>query len=112
MKKSALPEEIYRIKVTLEAGVRANPAFPDARELLGDLLLGRNQAAAAALHYREAVRLRPDSVRANFGLGMALAATGDRTGAIPYLRKAAAAPDVETRQRALELLRQLNARPR
>ena len=96
----------------LEACVRANPVFPDARELLGDLLLARNQAAAAAMQYREAVRLRPDSVRANFGLGLALAATGDRTGAIPYLRQAAAAPDVETRQRALELLRQLEASPR
>ena len=96
----------------LEAGVRANPAFSDARELLGDLLLGPNQAAAAALHYREAVRLRPDSVRANFGLGMALAATGDHAGAIRYLRKAAAAPDVDIRQRAQALLRQLEARPR
>ena len=96
----------------LEASVRANPAFPDARELLGDLLLARNQAAAAATHYREAVRLRPNSVRANFGLGMALAASGDPTGAIPFLRKAAAAPELETRQRALELLRLLEARPR
>lgn len=96
----------------LEAGVRDNPAFSDARELLGDLLLGRNQAAAAALHYREAVRLRPDSVRANFGMGMALAATGDHAGAIRYLRKAAAAPDVDIRQRAQALLRQLEARPR
>ena len=96
----------------LEAGVRANPAFSDARELLGDLLLGRNQAAAAALHYREAVRLRPDSVRANFGLGMALASTGDHAGAIRYLRKAAAAPDVEIRQRAQALLRELGASQR
>lgn len=91
----------------LEAAVLANPAFPDARELLGDLLLGRNQAAAAATHYREAVRLRPDSVRANFGLGMALAASGDSAGAIPYLRKASTGPDADTRQRALEVLRQL-----
>jgi predicted Zn-dependent protease len=91
----------------LEACVRANPAFPEARQLLGDLLLGRNQPAAAAPHFREAVRLRPDSIGANLGLGMALAATGDRTGALPYLRKVAAAPDVEARQRALELLRRL-----
>jgi len=88
--------------------VLSNPTFPDARELLGDLLLGRNQAVAAVVHYREAVRLRPPSVRATFGLGMALAASGDRAGAIPLLRRAAAAPDEETRKRALELLRQLD----
>ena len=96
----------------LEACVRVNPAFSDAREMLGDLLLARNQGAAAAMHYREAVRLRPDSVRANLGFGMALAAAGDSAGATPFLRKAAAAPDAETRQRALEMLRQLEARPR
>ena len=62
---------------------------------------------AAVLHYREAVRLRPESVRAAFGLGMALAATGNRDEAIPYLRKAADAPDAEIRQRALAVLQQL-----
>ncbi len=96
----------------LEACLRADPAFADAHELLGDLLLARNQAHEAASHYREAVRLRPESVRAGFGLGMALAATGNRDGAIPYLRKAAAGPDVEIRQRAVEVLRQLGASSR
>jgi len=96
----------------LEACLRADPAFADAHELLGDLLMARNQAPAAVLRYREAVRLRPESVRAGFGLGMALAATGNPGGAIPYLRQAAAGPDVEIRQRALAVLRQLGASPR
>jgi hypothetical protein len=43
---------------------------------------------------------------------MALAATGNPGGAIPYLRKAAAGPDVEIRQRAVEVLRQLGASSR
>ncbi len=91
----------------LDACLRADPAFADAHELLGDLLLARQQAQEAVSHYREAVRLRPESVRSAFGLGMALAATGNAVGAIPYLRKAAAGPDVEIRQRAVEVLRQL-----
>jgi predicted CXXCH cytochrome family protein len=93
----------------LEACLRADPAFAGAHELLGDLLMARNQAREAASHYREAVRLRPESVRAGFGLGLALATTGDSGGAIPYLRKAAAGPDAEIRQRAEEVLRQLEA---
>ncbi|MBI3470490.1 MAG: tetratricopeptide repeat protein [Candidatus Solibacter usitatus] len=96
----------------LEACLRADPAFADAHELLADLLLARNQAHEAATHYREAVRLRPESAGAGFGLGMALAATGDPGGAIPYLRKAAAGPDLEIRQRAVEALRQLGASSR
>jgi predicted CXXCH cytochrome family protein len=93
----------------LEACLRADPAFADAHELLGDLLLARNRAHAAASHYREVVRLRPESARAAFGLAMALVATGNREGAIPYLRKATAGPDLEIRQRAVEVLRQLGA---
>ncbi len=96
----------------LEACLRNDPAFADAHELLGDLLLARNQVPAAVLQYREALRLRPQSVRASFGLGMALAVSGKSVEAIPILRKATAAPDAEIRQRALEMLRQLGASPR
>ena len=91
----------------LDACLQADPAFADAHELLGDLLLARNQAREATPHYREAARLRPESARAVFGLGMALAATGNPAGAIPYLEKAAAGPDVEIRQRAVEVLQRL-----
>ena len=69
--------------------------------------LARNDPKQAATHYREAVRLKPTSMRAVFGLGMSLAATGDTTAAIPYLRKAAAGPDAEIRQQAAEALRGL-----
>jgi Tfp pilus assembly protein PilF len=96
----------------LEACLRADPAFADAHELLGDLLMARHQAPAAVARYRDAVQLRPESSRAAFSLGMALAAVGNREGAIPYLRKAAAAPDAEIRERALELLREWGTSPR
>ncbi|MBM3813318.1 MAG: tetratricopeptide repeat protein [Acidimicrobiia bacterium] len=90
----------------LELSLRADPGFADAHELLGDLLLGRNQPQQAASRYRDALRLRPESGRANLGLGMALAGAGDRAGAIPHLRKAAAGLDEQIRRRALEVLRQ------
>ena len=89
----------------LEACLRADPHFADGRELLGDLLLARNNPKEAAIHFREAARLRPASMRAAFGLGMALAATGDTAAALPHLRKAAAGADIEVRAKAAEALR-------
>jgi predicted CXXCH cytochrome family protein len=91
----------------LEAALRADPDFADAHELLGDLLMARTQAREAAPHYREALRIRPESGRANLGLGAALLALGNSSESVPYLQKAAASPDVGSRQRAAEILRQL-----
>lgn len=96
----------------LESCLRTDASFAPAHELLGDLLLARGQAPAAVAHYREAVRLRPDSLQSTLSLGIALAATGDRTEALVLLRKAAAAPDADVRQRALAVLRDLGATPR
>ncbi len=92
----------------LEASVKADGKFTDAREMLGDFLMASRREADAAGHYREALRQRPDSMRATFGLGAALAATGHRDEALPYLRKAAADP--QWSQRATEVLRGLGAR--
>ncbi len=95
----------------LEAALQANPAFADAHELLAELLMGRNRPADAVPHYREVVRLQPKSPRAHLGLGASLALSGDRAGALPYLRQAAAGSDAEVRQQALGLLRQLGVAP-
>ncbi|MEZ5356734.1 MAG: tetratricopeptide repeat protein [Bryobacteraceae bacterium] len=93
----------------LEACLRDDPAFVDASALLGDLLLARNQPREAAIRYREVLRQQPDAAKANLGLGLALAAAGDRDGAIVVLRRAASGPDAAIAQRAMELLRQLGA---
>jgi predicted Zn-dependent protease len=90
----------------LEACVAASPAFGDAQEFLGELLLARNQPAEAAGRFQEAVRLRPQSPRANFGLGMALAATGNRAQAIGYLKKAATVPEAAALLKELEAQRE------
>jgi tetratricopeptide (TPR) repeat protein len=95
----------------LQAALELDPTLADAHELLANLLMARNQAAAALPHYRAWVGLRPESAQAQFGLGSALAMTGDRTAAISYLRKAAASGDPDARDRAVRLLRDLGIAP-
>jgi hypothetical protein len=85
----------------LEACLRADPAFADAHELLGDLLMARHQAPAAAPVGRTRSGFG-ESSRAAFSLGMALACRSATAKAQSRtLRKAAAAPDAEIRERAL-----------
>lgn len=95
----------------LQAALESDPALADAHELMANLLMARNQPAAALPHYRAWVRLRPESAHAQFGLGSALAMTGDRAAAIPYLQKAAAGGDAATRDAATRLLRELGIVP-
>ncbi|MBI4909090.1 MAG: tetratricopeptide repeat protein [Acidobacteria bacterium] len=95
----------------LETALESDPALADAHELLANLLMARNQAAAALPHYRAWVRLQPASPQAQFGLGSALAMTGDRAAAIPYLQRAATDGDAATREAAARLLRELGVSP-
>lgn len=88
----------------LEACLRTDPKFPDAHELLANLLMARNQPQQALPHYRA---LLP-SAKAHLGVGQALAAMGQKAAALPHLRQAAADP--ELREAATTALRQL-ARP-
>jgi tetratricopeptide (TPR) repeat protein len=95
----------------LELALQSDPAMADAHELLGNLLMARNQPTAALPHYREWLRLQPNSPQAQLGVGSALAMTGDRNAAVPYLRQAAASADSPTREAATLLLRQLGQQP-
>jgi predicted Zn-dependent protease len=95
----------------LEAALESDPTLADAHEVLANLLMARNQAAAALPHYRAWVELQPESAQAQFGLGSALAMTGDRRAAIPYLQRAAVGGDPGTRDAAGRLLRELGAVP-
>jgi tetratricopeptide (TPR) repeat protein len=95
----------------LEEAVRVEPGFVDARLLLGDLLMAREQFAAALAQYREAARVTTtESGRVQLSLGRALAVTGDRTGAVEQLRKAATAADARIREAAAAMLKELEAR--
>ena len=94
-------------RAELEKCVRTDPNFPDAHQLLGDLLLAQEQAPAAMTQYREVIRIQPGSGRAYLGLASAQLTVRDVAGAIPNLRKAAADTDPAVRQEALQMLRQL-----
>jgi len=57
--------------------------------------MAKGQAQIASEHYSEALRIQPEFGRAHLGLGSALVAAGDRTGAVPHLQKAAADSDLQ-----------------
>lgn len=96
----------------LEEALRVNGELAEAHQVLADMLMAKQQVAAALGHYREAVRLRPDSGPALLGLGATLAMTGDLAGATVYLQKAESVGDAGVKQNAAELLRQVEATKR
>ena len=87
--------------------LRDDPGFGDSHQLLADLLAAQGQTQAALVHYREAVRLMPDSQSAHLGLASALLESGDRAAAVTQLQKAAAGPDQTLRDQAAAMLRQI-----
>ena len=91
----------------LLACLRIDSTFADAHELLGDLLMAKDRPAQAAAHFRTLLKLRP-SAQAQLNLGLALAASGDRVGAVEHLRRVAASGEPQLRQRANDALRRLN----
>jgi cytochrome c-type biogenesis protein CcmH/NrfG len=94
----------------LETSLASDPQFVDAHLLLGDLLVARRRPRDAVPHYRNAVRIAPDSARAHLGLASALIAAGEPAEAIEHLTAAAASPDPAIRSRARELLRAVRGR--
>lgn len=93
----------------LQAAVRGDGGYVAARQRLAEMLMAKGDARGALVHYRELVRLQPESGGALLGLGATLAMTGDAAGGVPYLRKAAASADAEAREQAAQLLQQMGA---
>jgi predicted CXXCH cytochrome family protein len=91
----------------IEEAVRLSPDFAEAQAILGDLYSRRDDWPRAIARYREALRVQPASGRAHLGLGTALAATRDASGAREHLSQAAQDANPEIRQEAQELLRRL-----
>jgi hypothetical protein len=75
-------------------------------QLFSDFLVAKGQARDAIPHYREAIGMRPESVRARLGVGLALAAAGDFSGAVEHLKKASGGSDPSVREKAVGILRQ------
>jgi predicted CXXCH cytochrome family protein len=91
----------------VEEAVKLSPDFADALALLGDLYARRGRLQEAMRRYQEALRSNPRLGRAHLGLGAALAAGHDVTGAREHLTVAAQDLNSDVRQEAQELLRQL-----
>ncbi|MAF11070.1 hypothetical protein CMK11_11530 [Candidatus Poribacteria bacterium] len=62
-----------RAEDALEGALSKRPAFPEAHDELGDILLRRREFRDAESHYRTAIALRPDYVEAHLGLGLTFA---------------------------------------
>jgi tetratricopeptide (TPR) repeat protein len=94
-------------KQKVELAVRADPNLAEAHELLGGLLARGKDMDAALLHYREAVRLKPEFSRAQFDLAAALSATGHAAEAKLHFREAAKSADPRIATLAAQALRQM-----
>jgi len=73
----------------LEAALQIDPKMADAQELLGDLLMAKGRAREAIAHYREVLRVRPNSEHS-----------------VGALKEIAADRDPAVRSAAIEALRQ------
>ena len=80
-------------------------ADSDAHNNLGTAFVAEGRIEQALSNYRIAVADAPDSITANFNLGLTLAGQGKVVEAAPYLRKAAQSPDPQVRDAAIKLLK-------
>ncbi len=78
----------------LQAAARANPANPEARNMLGSAYAAVGRGSDAIDQFRLAIKLRPDYQNARYNLARALMKAGKFDEAIPLLREVVAAfPD-------------------
>lgn len=91
----------------LQRAANAEPGSRSVREALARAQFDTGQYAAAAANFRVIVEASPVDDYANFGLGLALARTGDHAAAAEYLALAVAMrPD---RKHYTDALRQVRA---
>ncbi len=91
----------------IDAAVKADPKSSEAHNFRGLLLERAGKAPAALAEFLEAIKLQPDFDRAHLNAARILAATGNRSLAIQYLRKAAQSSDSKIKGQAEAALRQL-----
>jgi predicted CXXCH cytochrome family protein len=95
-----------------ELAVLYQPTMAEAHDSLGTLASRRRDWPAAIKHYRAALQARPGYDRAQLGIGMALAASGDMLSGRSYLLQAAASSNPEVRGEALEILQAMGQQAR
>jgi tetratricopeptide (TPR) repeat protein len=90
----------------LQRAAAAEPASRSVREALARAQFDAGRYAEAAANFRMIVEASPSDDYANFGLGLALARTGDHAAAAEYLALAAAMrPDAAHYTEALRSVR-------
>jgi tetratricopeptide (TPR) repeat protein len=80
-------------KAEVEAAVKADPGYAEAREVLGALYVREKRPDLAINEYRQAIAIRPEMMRVQLNLGLLLYSQGDRIEAIKHLRIAASDPN-------------------
>jgi predicted CXXCH cytochrome family protein len=90
--------------------IRIMPDYAEAHSNLASALASTNRLPEARYHFESAIRLKPDYAAARFNYGIALARSGDVRGAILHFRKVAENSDPALRDRAVQILRQLEHR--
>lgn len=91
----------------LAAAVKAAPGFAEANAMLGDLYSRRREWRLAVEQYQAALGSQPQLGRAQLGMGIALAASGDVLGARSHLQQAASDANPSVCQEAAQVLRSL-----
>src|SRR5262249_27268756 len=84
--------DLKRARSLLEKALKQLPGNADVHFNLAEVAHAERQLDAAEAHFRQALTLDPQYGDAAFGLGRTLVLTKRHDEAVPWLRKAAAAP--------------------
>ena len=88
-----------------KAAVETDPSVAAAHELWGQLLLTRGDSAGAIRELQAAIRLKADSSRAHYELGVVFGQQGNSAAAVEHFKMAAQSTDPEVKAAATEMLR-------
>ena len=102
--------DLSRAEPALREAIRIKPDYAQAHSNLANVLASSNRFDEARYHFEAAIRLKPDFTAARFNYGVALMKTNRVNEAIPHFRKVAESRDTSLRDRALQILQQLEQR--
>ena len=99
--------DLSRAEPALREAIRIKPDYAQAHSNLASVLASSNRFDEARYHFEAAIRLKPDFTAARFNYGVALVKMNRVNEAIPHFRKVAESRDTGLRDRALQIIQQL-----
>jgi tetratricopeptide (TPR) repeat protein len=102
--------DLSRAEAALREAIRINPDYAQAHSNLANVLASSNRFDEARYHFEAAIRIKPDFTAARFNYGVALVKTNRVNEAISQFRKVAESQDQSLRERAVQVLQQLEPR--